>query len=102
MHGQGKYTWNDGRCYEGSYLNDQKHGYGSYTFSDGRRYDGQWGFGKQHGKGRYILPNGTEREGEWEAGKRTKWIEEGNKTDDKMMGDVDNPLEISAQKNETK
>jgi hypothetical protein len=25
MHGKGKYTWEDGRYYEGDYLNDKKH-----------------------------------------------------------------------------
>lgn len=32
MNGKGVYHWNDGRKYEGEYLNDQKHGHGRYTW----------------------------------------------------------------------
>ncbi len=30
MHDNGKYTWADGRMYQGQYLNDKKHGYGIF------------------------------------------------------------------------
>lgn len=46
MHGQGIYTWADGRKYEGEYINDKKHGFGIYTYPDGRSYKGQWANGK--------------------------------------------------------
>ena len=32
MHGKGKYTWKDGRYYEGEYINDKKHGCGVYRW----------------------------------------------------------------------
>jgi hypothetical protein len=42
MHGQGIYTWKDGRKYEGGYKMNKKNGYGAYTYSDGSKYQGQW------------------------------------------------------------
>jgi hypothetical protein len=38
----GIYTWQDGRMYEGFYLEDKKHGYGIYTWSDQKKYSGWW------------------------------------------------------------
>ncbi len=32
MHGKGKYTWTNGKYYEGNYFNDKKHGHGIYKF----------------------------------------------------------------------
>lgn len=32
MHGRGKYTWEDGRFYEGEYVEDKKQGYGIYRW----------------------------------------------------------------------
>ena len=46
MHGSGIYTWQDGRRYEGSYINDKKEGQGTYTWADGRMYMGEWKEGK--------------------------------------------------------
>lgn len=46
MHGHGKFTWPDGRCYEGEYLDDKKHGSGKFTWPDGREYNGLWANGK--------------------------------------------------------
>ena len=48
MHGYGVYTWlENGRKYEGSYVNDKKEGFGVYTWSDERKYIGNWLKGKQ-------------------------------------------------------
>lgn len=46
MHGNGVYTWKDGRKYEGQYFKDRKHGFGIYTWADGRQYEGQWENGR--------------------------------------------------------
>ena len=46
MHGDGIFTWNDGRRYEGEYLNDKKHGQGKFTWPSGMVYDGAWANGK--------------------------------------------------------
>ena len=40
MHGTGVYTWNDGRKYEGEFVEDKKHGFGKYFWGDGRKYEG--------------------------------------------------------------
>ena len=40
MDGKGKYTWPDGRVYEGDYLNDKRHGNGQFKWPDGRTYLG--------------------------------------------------------------
>jgi hypothetical protein len=42
MHGKGKYTWKDGRFFEGEYLNDKKHGQGLYRWVDSKVYEGGW------------------------------------------------------------
>lgn len=46
MHGQGTFTWADGRCYSGSYVNDKKEGFGIFTWPDGKKYEGEWFGGK--------------------------------------------------------
>lgn len=77
MHGEGIYTWADGRRYQGQYEMDKKHGFGVYQWADGRVYEGFWLNGKQHGQGKYILQDGTVKIGEWVNGKRTHWLNEG-------------------------
>jgi hypothetical protein len=42
MHGEGVFTWVDGRKYKGEYKNDKKDGYGTFEWPDGRRYEGFW------------------------------------------------------------
>lgn len=76
MHGEGIYTWADGRRYEGQYEMDKKHGFGVYQWADGRVYEGNWYNGKQHGQGKYVLQDGTMKVGEWVNGKRTHWLNE--------------------------
>jgi len=78
MHGKGVFRWEDGRTYEGDYLDDKKHGHGVFTWPDGRLYDGGWADGRQHGGGAYTSADGRTRQGEWVDGKRTKWLNEAN------------------------
>ncbi len=40
MNGFGKYVWQDGRMYEGYYLDDKKHGKGKFSEGDGRIFQG--------------------------------------------------------------
>ena len=42
MHGKGKFTWPDGREYNGEFANDKKEGHGVFAWIDGRVYDGEW------------------------------------------------------------
>jgi len=81
MHGKGIYTWQDGRRYEGEYVDDKKHGYGIYTWADGRKYEGYWAYGKQHGKGKYLLPDGSIKIGLWQNGKRISWVDDENEVE---------------------
>ena len=74
MHGQGKFTWDDGRIYEGEYVDDKKHGHGKFIWPDGKIYDGSWADGRQHGTGFYTSADGRTRQGEWIDGKRIQWL----------------------------
>lgn len=75
MHGQGVYTWQDGRKYEGSYNHNKKHGKGTYTYSDRSKYTGEWQDGVQHGVGSIVDPDSNyERKGVWAHGKLKQWL----------------------------
>jgi hypothetical protein len=78
MHGEGIYTWLDGRFYHGSYKNDKKEGYGVYRWADGRIYLGHWVQGKQHGIGIYVLPNGIIKKVEFKNGQRVRFLDDSN------------------------
>ena len=45
MEGLGKFTWPDGRFYEGSYKNDLKDGFGVFSWPNGQLYEGMWAHG---------------------------------------------------------
>lgn len=73
MDGQGRFTWPDGRIYQGQYLNDKKHGYGVFNWyirinkivrQNNRMYRGQWKNGKQDGEGEFY----TIKDKEWKKG----------------------------------
>ena len=43
MHGKGKFTWPDGKTYEGDYFNDKKTGSGTMIWPGGKKkYIGEW------------------------------------------------------------
>jgi hypothetical protein len=72
-HGQGFYTWADGRKYEGEWKDGKQHGKGIYTWPDERgysrrKYEGEWKDGKWHGKGMMEWWSGDKYEGEWKDG----------------------------------
>lgn len=48
MSGHGIMKWDDGKIYEGEFLNDLKHGEGKLTTTDGKVYVGKWVNGKFH------------------------------------------------------
>lgn len=66
--------YEDGRIYNGEYLNDKKHGHGVYTWPNGKKYDGDWLNDKQHGTAKFSNTKGQTRLGQWENGQRIKWI----------------------------
>lgn len=42
-----------------------RHGNGSYTYPDGRKYDGDWKDNTRAGKGIFYHKNGDIYEGDW-------------------------------------
>lgn len=46
-----KYTWSDGRSYEGEWLNGGMNGQGIMKWPDGRKYEGNYLSDKKHGFG---------------------------------------------------
>ena len=73
MHGQGVFTWKDGRRYEGAYNNDKKEGYGEFFWPNGKVYKGNWKDGKQDGDGELInSQTGDTLKGSWVNGSRVK------------------------------
>eukprot|EP01113_Clastostelium_recurvatum_P017219 TRINITY_DN2014_c0_g2_i2.p1 TRINITY_DN2014_c0_g2~~TRINITY_DN2014_c0_g2_i2.p1 ORF type:complete len:298 (+),score=52.71 TRINITY_DN2014_c0_g2_i2:170-1063(+) len=65
-HGFGKYTYADGRVYEGYWNKDRKEGVGIMTFPEGQRYEGQWKNEMRHGRGRWIYKSGNIYEGQFQ------------------------------------
>lgn len=39
---------------------------GKYSWPDGRSYDGMWFRNKMHGKGKFVWPNGNVYEGDYQ------------------------------------
>jgi len=95
FHGRGKYTWGDGRVYEGDWVEGKIHGKGKFTYSNGNVYEGDWLDGKYHGKGKYTWASGDVYEGDWVDDKfhgkgKYTWADgrvyEGDWVDDKQHG----------------
>ena len=43
MEGKGKFTWEDGRTYNGTWINNKRHdNEGVFTWPDGKRYEGKF------------------------------------------------------------
>ena len=51
MHGEGIFTWANGRRYEGHYEKGNKNGFG-IIFENGKKYEGYWLINKKHGVGK--------------------------------------------------
>ena len=57
----------------GDYKNDKKEGEGKFTWPDGRIYEGHWKNGKQDGEGKFYNPRTNEwKFGIWVNGKKIK------------------------------
>ena len=76
MHGNGIFRWNDGRVYEGQFINDRKEGYGILTWPDNRKYEGSWVNGKQDGYGWFTSSSGIRQQGNWVEGKVQWWLDD--------------------------
>jgi hypothetical protein len=73
MHGQGRFTYADGKTYVGGYLNDRKNGYGVFTWPD-YQYAGEWLDGHMHGFGEVINKQGVKKRYEFRNGVRLREI----------------------------
>lgn len=62
------FTWEDGKSYEGEYVDDKKEGYGVFIWPDGKKYEGYWKDGKQEGEGTFTS-KGKTRKGIFSQGK---------------------------------
>jgi hypothetical protein len=54
-HGRGKKVYEDGRVYEGDWVDGEYQGQGSLLFANGTLYRGGFQQGKRHGKGTHYL-----------------------------------------------
>ena len=61
-HGQGTYTWADGRVYVGQYKDGKRHGQGTMTYKNKSKYVGEWKDNKRHGLGAAYAPSGKKLE----------------------------------------
>jgi len=92
-HGQGTFTWNDGKKYVGQFYNNTLKGIGTLTFEDGQvingqfendnpngicvctwkncqTYVGQFVNGVREGYGTYTWPDGTSFKGQYHKGEK--------------------------------
>ena len=68
--GKGKMTWPDGSIYEGDWLDGEMNGKGKFTFASGRIYEGDFTDNQYNGKGKFISPDGEIYEGLYQNNKR--------------------------------
>ena len=59
----GVMVYDNGRIYEGAWLNDRRHGTGFEKYSNGNTYEGFFERGKANGNGVYKWKNGEIYEG---------------------------------------
>ncbi|OVA10292.1 Phosphatidylinositol-4-phosphate 5-kinase [Macleaya cordata] len=73
MTGKGRICWTSGATYEGDFSGGYLHGFGTFTGVDGSVYQGSWRMNVQHGTGRKQYRNSDFYEGSWKEG-----VQEGN------------------------
>jgi hypothetical protein len=85
-HGKGREQYRDESVYIGDFWENEKHGTGTMHFKNGNKYIGQWVNDRQHGNGIFTsLETGEKRQGEWKDGKRIRWL--------------NNPIRINGENN---
>ena len=67
LHGSGKYYWQNGDVYEGSYVNGKRSGKGKLQNAGGKIYEGDFADNVPHGKG-IIIKDGKISEVEFNNG----------------------------------
>jgi hypothetical protein len=95
LHGQGKYTYNNGHKYVGELNAGNKVGQGTYTWSNGDKYVGEFKEDKMSGQGTYYFL----AENQWKGSKHVGQYSDGKKngpgtfttsSGDKYVGDFKN------------
>ena len=56
-------------------MKDKKEGFGKFTWPDGKVYDGLWKDGKQSGYGMFISLSGVFKTGIWGTRRRLEWLD---------------------------
>lgn len=69
FHGQGTYTYGNGKVYSGIWRDGRRHGQGTQTWPNGDKYVGTWSESRAHGKGVKTWANGDRYDGNWIGGK---------------------------------
>lgn len=69
-NGKGKFEFENGDSYSGSWQDGKPNGAGTYEFSNGDRYVGEFKDGKFDGDGTYTWKDKSKYKGNWVAGKR--------------------------------
>ena len=69
-NGNGKFVFENGDTYQGSWKEGKPSGNGRYDFADGAYYRGDMKEGKFTGDGTYIWKDMSKYEGNWKDGKR--------------------------------
>jgi len=70
--GQGKYRYQDGSLYVGSFNNGRPEGSGTVYYASGSRYEGNWKRNTPHGRGVMYYANGRIVGAIWDFGKPAK------------------------------
>ena len=68
-HGRGYELFSTGNSYHGTYEGGKANGKGVYQWKNGEVYDGEWMMGIKHGYGVWKGTNGESYIGQWQAGK---------------------------------
>ena len=68
FHGQGTFTFFDGRNYTGEWKHSGPHGQGKLTYLNGSIYKGSFKEGVESGLGTIIFVDGSRVDGEWSNG----------------------------------
>ena len=65
IDGRGKFTWPNGKIYEGDFSEGIKEGAGRLTYPDGKVHIGLWDNGKKTGIGKAVTKDGKVTYGVW-------------------------------------
>ncbi|MCZ8156123.1 MAG: hypothetical protein O9264_08390 [Leptospira sp.] len=68
VNGTGKYIYDNGDIYTGSFKNDLRDGQGNFEYTDGEKFVGTYLEDKRQGSGTYQFKNGDKYAGEFKDG----------------------------------